>query len=339
MKKRALFIFTGITLGFCYAEQTATSSISASQTPPVNQGKIDTVSEPLVVQKATQKKRTLIDKVVARVNGNNILLSDLTKARIDREGMPYLMREMYDKKNKEEIRKGLKFAIDQELLFQKAIERKLLPTDIDIEKQIVSFKAMQNLSHLSEEEFEKELRMNGITLEDYRNQLRRVLAIEKLRHTESSERIIVTDEEIENYYYKHRAFLEARYSLKIATFDASLFSKPPKKMDLLRRNDLKWEVFPQLEKSQISEHLSFAFTMKKGEVSKPVLKGSSYQLVMLVDREEARYKTLDEQSIEAEKVIKEEKRAHFIQNFLKELRSQAIIIYLEPLAGSFDHEK
>lgn len=278
-------------------------------------------------QQQAKKKRYLIDKIVARVNGNNLLLSDVTRPRIDKEGNPFLTREDYDAGNKQSIDEGLKLAVDEELLFQKAFERKLMPTEIDIEKQIVSFKAMQGLSHLTSDEFEKELALEGLTIDSYKAQLRRLMSVERLRHAEATERLVVTADEIEKYYHEHREFKQASFTFKIATFESSLFTSEPKKMELLRSPDISWEQFGPLQKSQIAEHLSFVYTMKKGEVSDPIRMGNAYQLVMLVDREEARYKTLDEQAMDAEKAVKEEKNTHYMKDFIEELRSQAIIVY------------
>ena len=77
----------------------------------------------LVFAKQDKPKIKLVDKIVSRVNGVNVLRSDLKKIRISKNGRPFTLQE----------------AMIDELLFQKSIQRKMLPTELDVEKQIVSF--------------------------------------------------------------------------------------------------------------------------------------------------------------------------------------------------------
>src|ERR1700689_4938249 len=72
---------------------------------------------------ASIKQRILIDKIVARVNGSNILLSDLMLPRISKEGAPYTLDEL----------------VFEEILFQRAGEMQMLPSVLDIDRHIVAF--------------------------------------------------------------------------------------------------------------------------------------------------------------------------------------------------------
>ncbi len=167
----------------------------------------------------------VLDKIVARVNGSPVLLSDLTQRRIDRNGEPFMQRTDYDFKREYPIKKAIEQAIDDELLFQRSVDRKLMPSELEIEKQIVSLKAMQGLTHLTTEQFEEQLAGEGLTMRSYRVQLRRVLAIEKLRQTEMSERLAITEQELREQFEKSPQTREESYRLKIASFDAGLFLK------------------------------------------------------------------------------------------------------------------
>ncbi len=103
----------------------------------------------------------------------------------------------------------------------------------------------------------------------------------------------------------------------------------PTKKQLLKRKDLQWEEFGPLKRSEMSENLSFVFSMKKGEISQPIKTATGYQLVMLADYEPERTMSFDEQAIHLERELVEQKRSRFQQNLLTELRSQAIIRYYE----------
>ncbi len=167
----------------------------------------------------------VLDKIMARVNGTPVLLSDLLQRRIDRNGEALLTRDDYDFKREHLIKKALEQAIDDELLFHRALDRQLLPSELEIEKQIVSLKAMQGLTHLTTEQFEEQLAGEGLTMRSYRVQLRRVLATEKLRQTEMSERLVTTTQELREQFEKSPQKQEESFRLKTATFDDSLFQK------------------------------------------------------------------------------------------------------------------
>src|SRR5258707_15686060 len=93
-------------------------------------------------QEEKPSKRWTVDKIIARVNGVNILQSDLKVARMAKEGGKFTLDE----------------AIVEELLFQRAAEMQTLPTSFEIERQLVSFKMQNNLTELSEQEFEDQLK-------------------------------------------------------------------------------------------------------------------------------------------------------------------------------------
>ena len=159
-------------------------------------------------------ERFSIDKIKARVNiegfkGVNILESDLKRPRIEKEGRKYTLDE----------------AIMEQLLYQKAVEKHLLPNAADIERQIVAFKMQNDISNMSDAEFEAQLKESGFTqtsfqksvLDEYKEQLARIMAIENLKRAEISEKIIVSSQEVEDYYKKNPTYTKAEYHLKIAT--------------------------------------------------------------------------------------------------------------------------
>ncbi len=85
---------------------------------------------------AAKDTRFIVDKIIARVNGVNILQSSLEQPRIANEGGLYSLEE----------------AITEELFVQKAIENHFLPTTLDVERQIVSFKMANDMADISDVE-------------------------------------------------------------------------------------------------------------------------------------------------------------------------------------------
>ena len=70
------------------------------------------------------------------------------------------------------------------------------------------------------------------------------------------------------------------------------------------------------------------FSLRKGEVSEPIKQGNSYQLVMLVDKTDNRFKTFEEQEVQIEKELVEQKTEVFLKDLVADLRSDAVIVYL-----------
>jgi len=252
--------------------------------------------------------RKVLDKIVARVNGVNILLSDLNQPRIEKGGEFFSIEEV----------------IDNEILFQKAAQRKLIPTKLDLEKYIISWKEASQLMHLSEEEFEKRLRADGLTGKKYRNQLARILAIRNLRQLEVSERVVVTPSEVEDYYAANPEYTDNRYLLKTKIVGSSEKEK-----------DVKWMELDWIDESDLAKKFYFVTSLKEGEISQPLRVEQGKQFIKLVKRENSRLKTLTESWGGAEKKLQEIKMKKFEKGYVSNLRKEASVVYLDkmPMLG------
>jgi len=105
----------------------------------------------------------------------------------------------------------LKQLIDNEMLMQRAEKLGLLATDDEINSKLAEIKAP-----FSQEDFDKRLKDRGITLDDFKRDLRRSLTIEKVLNKEITSKINISDEDITNYYNQHKAefnFIEPQYHL------------------------------------------------------------------------------------------------------------------------------
>lgn len=248
-------------------------------------------------------QRFVLDMIVARVNGVNILKSDLELPRIGKEGGVYPLKEM----------------ITEELFVQRAIEQHMVPSELDIDRQIVSFKMQNELSNMSEEEFEQQLKPSGFSLRMYREQLGRMLAVESFKRAEVGDRLVATAQEVEEYYKKHPEHVEEAYKLKIATIEKA--DTPSEKYVW---EDLDWEKMANLDK-QISSILPM---MKNGEESQPIKIGNTFQVIKVIDRRLPRKKTLNECYRDIEKQILHQKRDKYLKNLEKDVREKASIVYL-----------
>ncbi len=105
----------------------------------------------------------------------------------------------------------LKELIDNEILMQRAEKLGLLATDDEVNAKLAEIKAP-----FSQEEFDKRLKARGITLDDFKRDLRRSLTVEKVLNKEVTSKINISDSDITNYYNQHKAefnLIEPQYHL------------------------------------------------------------------------------------------------------------------------------
>ncbi len=270
-------------------------------TPPVKKKKPPVKKKP---------SRWIVNKILARVNGANILQSDLEQPRIAKEGGSYSLKEL----------------IEEEILFQRASEKHLLPSNVDIQRQIVALKMQNGISHLSDSEFEKELQESGFTLPMYKKQLARLIAVENLKRVEIDEKIVITSKEVEKYHKKNPEYDEASFLLETASFS-------PKNVDnykdLIRNKKITWNALGWLSADELDKRFESVKSLEKGQISKPIkLSEKNYLVFRLKDKQEKSFKKLETRYGEIERILKDQKREFLSENLIKETQTKTSIIYL-----------
>lgn len=90
--------------------------------------------------------------------------------------------------------------IINEILQQQAAKLNLVASDEDVNSQLTEIK-----TPYTEEEFNQHLKDLGITLDDFKKQIRENLTDKKLLNREIESKINITDAEISDYYMSHKA--------------------------------------------------------------------------------------------------------------------------------------
>jgi len=147
--------------------------------------------------------------VIATVNGKDILRSELEKiyqnnVRVNQQ--PASPQEA-------DIRRLaiLNQMIEDEILWQKAAKLSLTASDEEVNARLTEIKALS-----TQEEFDKQLQAQNLTLDDLKRELRRQLTKTKLLNKEIESKINITDTEISSFYAAHKAefnLIEPRYGL------------------------------------------------------------------------------------------------------------------------------
>jgi peptidyl-prolyl cis-trans isomerase SurA len=164
---------------------------------------------------------------MARVNGRKISRTEVDK---------YYQNQTADAQQKPSEEQAdnlrlniLKELIDNEILMQRAEKLGLLATEDEVNSKLTEAKAPY-----TQEEFDKQIKQRGLTVDDIKHEFRQQLTIQKVLNKEVGSKVNVTDEDITNYYNQHKAefnLIEPQYRLAqiLVTGQPSQKAKIPEK--------------------------------------------------------------------------------------------------------------
>ena len=212
--------------------------------------------------KAEGKYGQLVDKVVANVNDDVILHSEIVKKK--QELRQKKMKLPFEEKALKSDKDILEILIN-DLLIQQAIKEKgLEATEGEAE---AFFKENLERMGMTEEQFEQALSKEGHSLKEYRKRLKNEIAIRRLLGPEMS-KIKISDQDVVNFYKTNRELLKqnTRYQIKQIFFQAE--QADPKK--LWQANDVQkklaqGEDFEELAK-KYSEGATDLGVLEKGQM-------------------------------------------------------------------------
>ena len=144
----------------------------------------------------------VIDRIVAIVNGDIITLSELRAVSLNYlQKMNARFDLAYGKEQMDEAeRRILDQLIDEKLVDQEADRLAVVITDREVDSAV---KDMQRRNKVTDAQFEALLAEEGMTLQRYREQLRKQMKKVRLIDQEIKSRVQVTPGEIDAYYGQH----------------------------------------------------------------------------------------------------------------------------------------
>lgn len=255
--------------------------------------------------------RELVNKIVARVNGENILHTTMQQPQITKNGGQFSLEEY----------------ITQELWVQRAKDRNILPMDEDIARNIAAFKEDNGLGNLSESEANSRLKeMTGLTFEQYRNQLWRHFAAEQLKGMEMRNRSSVSEVEVRTHYESHPEWVQAEYQIEVVY----LTQEQRDNWDHTKKNEgtLSWKKMGWLKHNDIAQYLRVIYTLAEGALSEPITIGEKTLVIKLTEKKERHRKTLAERYHEIEMKLQRNKIDHYAGQMERTLRKDAVIVRL-----------
>ncbi|MDP9053099.1 MAG: SurA N-terminal domain-containing protein [Acidobacteriota bacterium] len=135
--------------------------------------------------------------VAATVNGRPIYYSEVDKTYKTQ----FPARAEGESADQAQLRRleVLRSLIDNQLMLQRAEKAGLVATDADVDARLNELKAPY-----TKEEFDKQLKRQGLTLDELRARIRKDESVKKLFNKEITSRINITDAEVAGFYNSNR---------------------------------------------------------------------------------------------------------------------------------------
>jgi peptidyl-prolyl cis-trans isomerase SurA len=288
--------------------------------------------------------QTVVDRVVAVVNGEPILMSELV------EQLAFAQREGRSPEGQpaDLERSVLDRMVDHRLVIQEARREKIEVTEDELRAQMDEFVTRNGGDR---EKIEVQLRQQGITWGALQREIREQMLAQRIRGRRVARRASVTEAEVDQYLAESRPKLEA--GLKYRVRHLALLAQPPDEpaawdrarlaaeavaaqvaagadfAALVRERgaeagaagdgDLGWlargELAPELEAAILR--------LRRGELTPPVRSGPGYHLFQLEDREELTPALLAEARQQARDVLFQRKAQARQEEWLEGLRRHA----------------
>jgi peptidyl-prolyl cis-trans isomerase SurA len=306
---------------------------------------------------SSAQNKILVDRIVAVVNDEIITLYDL-----DKEFEPYARNiKSLGYSEEKQMQLMAKFRsdllnklIESTIADQEIKKNKLEVTEAELNNTIERIKASKSLT---DETLREGLEQEGLTMEEYRGELKAQLLRSKLVNLEVKSKIVITDENIRQYYNEHieKYTGEKKFHLwniyiplSDPSSDSQMQAALANMKTILSKLD-QGAAFKELVNDQslaaldanggdlglflqkeLSDKILDAIKNLKAGEHTPVLKtGSVYQIIYLDKVVEAHSKGIEDVKSEIEEILYREFVDNKYQEWLKELRNRSHIRVIE----------
>jgi len=191
--------------------------------------------------------RQIIERIIARVNNEIVTMRQFDSQRSklhDQLAQQYSGSEL-DEQFKEQSKNLLRDLIDQDLMVEKAKDLNI-NVDTDVVKRLDQIRAQMNLPTIND--LEKEVEKQGIIWEDFQDNIRRNLLMQRVIEREVGSRIIITDADARKYFESHQKQFDSPGGVRLAEILVATDKHPPTQAQKLANQALasikaggKWE--------------------------------------------------------------------------------------------------
>ena len=295
----------------------------------------------------------VIDRIVAVVNSDIITLYDLNRAFKPYEENIKALQYAPERERQTlfQVRKDLlDQLIDSKLADQETARAQITVSESDIDRAI---ERMKEARSITDEQLREGLASQGMTMEEYRKELKEQLLRARLVNREVKSKIVITSEDIKAYYDSH----QDEYAGEKKYYLYNIFARVNPEAGISEREEalrqiknasarlnqgLSFEeLVNQLKDSssrvqgtdlglfrleELSEQLQRAIAkLKAGEISEVLDTDFGFQIIYVQKIQETSTKSLDEIQSEIGEILYNEAVDNRYQDWLDELRKRSLI--------------
>lgn len=296
----------------------------------------------------------VVDRIIAVVNNEVVTLSEFNKAF---EPYAKKIEENYKGNNKEAVISQTKDMFLQRYIDNILIEQEAKKGDRAIvvkdEEVMEAIKGMLAQRKSSMDDMLKNLAREGKSLESVKKDIKNQMTRMRLLRREVQSKIIVSDEEIGDYYNKNRHDYEGKESVRISKILLPLPAKANKaarakvrdEANKLRKRIVNGEPFEMMaakysqgpeasqggdigyvERGAIVPELEFAaFSLPVGKLSEVIETGTGFYIIVVVDKRGAGLKPINMVREEIKAKIEEEKLEKKYTEWIASVRKKSHI--------------
>ncbi len=174
-----------------------------------------------------------VDRIVAVVNDEVITLYELNRVlnvyeqRIEAMG--------YDAEKERQMLYNLREEILNQLIDQKLTDQEIKKLNISVSDQEIdeAVERIKKTSYLTEEGLSEALTRQGLTMSEYREQIKDRILRTKLVNREIKSRVVITKEDVKAYYDSHPEYTgETKYHLRHIIMRVPMFATEEDKLEI-----------------------------------------------------------------------------------------------------------
>jgi len=162
-------------------------------------------------QRPTAQQDTVVEEIIVRVNNSIITRADLQRSKDQwKDDVDKAKSEGVEAPKEQDLLRDL---IDQQLLIQKGTELGV-SADTDVVKRLDQIR--QQMHADSMEELEKAAQAQGVSWEDFKQNLKNGIITQKVIQQEVGGHITITQQEIQQFYDQHKADMERPEQVRLS---------------------------------------------------------------------------------------------------------------------------
>lgn len=301
---------------------------------------------------ARAESAEIVDRIVAVVNDDIITLFELNRLfepyadKIKERGYPLEEESKVLFKTREDILNQL---IEQKITDQEIKRFKISISEKEIDQTIERIK---EANYYTDEDLRAALAKDGLTIEEYRKQVKEQILRKRLVNLKVTSKIVITKEDIKSYYETHKDKYggENKYHLRNIIMKVSTLVDEKEKLEVKARMD---EVYAKLKAGQSFETMAMTYSeslaseggdlglfgldelslqlqkaikgMKAGGFTPVLYTDQGYQILFVQEIVNTPGKPLEEVSPEIERILFNDIVDNKFQSWLEDLRKQSHI--------------